>query len=41
MSPEVNNALYDLRDAMVCADIELALEEWWKLFDLLNQEEEK
>ena len=37
MTPEIETTMYDLRNAIEGADIEEALEEWWKLLDLLDK----
>jgi len=42
MSEEIQNKMYDLRDTLEFAkDLDLALAEWWNLWDLLDPEQAK
>jgi hypothetical protein len=42
MTQEIQDKMYDLRDAIVYAkDLKLAEAEWWNLWDLLNPEEDE
>ena len=42
MTQEIRDKMYDLRDALEFAkDLDLARDEWWKLWDLLEPPEEE